>query len=443
MSLKKKFFHYIIPSIAAMWVFSLYSMVAGIFVGQDEGPAALAAINIATPVTSMLFAVALLFATGTSVLVSIAMGKKDQQQANEIFTMNVVVVLALSILIWIASELFAEPLALFLGADETTLQDVVGYLKIIMAFSSCYMVSYTFEVLVKTDGFPALATIGVTFGGVVNIALCYLFIPVLHWGTRGAALATGLSQLATLVVFLFHFVGKRANVRFTRLRIKPRVLGRIVSLGVADCVTEFSVGIVALLFNRVLMHSALGVDGVSTYAVIAYVTQLVIMTYVGVNQGTQPLVSYEFGTGDRGRYLTVFGMAAKTIGVLSLAAFIGCILLAPQIVQAFIPQAENPQLFAASVSAFRTYSLSYLVAGFNIIMAGFLSAVEKPACALTISLARGLVVITACLYAMAALVGGTGVWFAAPLSEFLCLGLSLGIYLYQHRRIQSAVVHTF
>ena len=158
-SLKSDFLRFIIPSIIAQWVFSLYTMVDGIFVARGVSEVALTAVNISMPFTTGLFSVSILFAVGNSTIVAIFLGQGEKQKANEIFTQNVVLLCILSVLITILVMIFLDPFARFLGATDRILPYARTYIGTIAPFSVVYILSYSFETLIKTDGYPKLAKI--------------------------------------------------------------------------------------------------------------------------------------------------------------------------------------------------------------------------------------------------------------------------------------------
>lgn len=208
-SLKGDFLRFIIPSIIAQWVFTLYTMIDGIFVAKGVSEAALTAVNISFPFVAGLFSVSILFAVGTSTVVAILLGEKNVKRANEVFTQNIVMLIVLSIVITVVVFLNLERFSLFLGATESTLPYVKEYIGTIAPFAVCFILSYSFETLIKTDGYPKYATIIVTIGAVANCILDYVMVMRFHWGVFGAAFATGLSQGIVIIFYLKHFLGKK------------------------------------------------------------------------------------------------------------------------------------------------------------------------------------------------------------------------------------------
>ncbi|MDY3278912.1 MAG: MATE family efflux transporter [Eubacteriales bacterium] len=440
MSLKKKLFRYMLPSVAAMWVFSLYTMVDGLFVSWGVGTDALAAVNLSMPFINLTFAVALLFAAGASTVVSAALGRGDKAEANRLFSMEIVSVCVVSAVMTSAALLNLDHVARFLGATEHSLPMVRQYLSIIISFNCCFLISYSLEVLVKTDGFPLLATVSVCTGAVTNIALDWLFVMVLDWGIAGAAWATGLSQLFSGLLLLSHFLRKRGALRFVRFRFRIREIGRMTLIGVADSLTELSSGVIVFLFNRAIL-AVVGEWAIASYTVITYANTLVMMTMVGITQGMQPLVSFHRGRGEQSACRSLYGLAGRCVAAAAAAAFLLAQLGAPVLMGIFIP-AEQGTLIEYGVHALRIFSLSFLMVGFNILTSGYLAAMERPGSAMTISVARGFVLITAVLYVLPALLGSDGIWFSAGACEALCLAVAMVLLRQERKRSARMAVES-
>ena len=425
-SLKHDFIRFASATMVSQMVFSLYSMVDGLMVSVGVNEYAMSAVNLAIPFTNALFSIAVLFAVGSSTLVAIYLAQERRHEANTLFSQNFVTLLVLGAVITALALLFLEPFARLLGADEITLDYVKQYLLGIAPFSVCYLISYNLEVLVKTDGYPRYALFTVIGGCLTNCVLDYIAIFWLDMGVFGAAVATGISQLVTCLSYFAHFFSKKCSFRLCRFRFDPRLYARVVPIGLSDGVTELCTGLMIFLFNRTVLR-CIGTDGVVTYTVIAYVTTIIINLMVGVSQGMQPLVSYHYGKDERAACRTLLRYAVTTVCILAPILFIGVYVFAPQLVRAYLSHADGA-LVQYSVSAFRRYSFSYLLLGFNVVIGGFLTAVERPVPAICISVGRGLVLQSAVLLTLAALFGGDAVWYTPVFSEAMCLALSLFFY---------------
>lgn len=439
MNHKFQFFKFVIPSVVSMLVFNLYTMVDGIYVARFVGDTALAAVNISMPYINFIFAFSILFSVGTSTVVAIYKGQNDIQKANETFTKNTLFLSACGLLITFAAHFFINDLARFLGASDVTLPYVKDYLGVIIWFSYFFIVSYSLEVLVKTDGFPKLSTTAVAVGALTNIIMDYVLVVVCDMGIQGAAIATGLSQVLTFIVFVFHFLRRRGSIHWCKSDFSFHIYKRIIPIGIADCITELSAGMIIFLFNHAIMKY-IGDQGVVTYTVITYIYNIVMMTFTGISQGTQPLVSFYHGRKDRKTCQLYLLYAKRAVCVVSFIALALCLLFPQLIVSIFIDKESTP-LFQDSVQAFRLYSLCYLVMGYNIVFSGYFAAIERSRYSFIISLLRGFICIAFSIWIMGLLFQGAGIWFSTLLCELLCLIVSIYFMKAYHKEHKKEILH--
>ena len=431
LSLKKQFFKYLVPSVTAMWIFSLYTMIDGIFVSRGVGETALAAVNIAMPFVNFIFAISMLFSTGASTIISIYIGKNNIKKANEIFSFNLFCMLTISLLITLLCLLNIDRISLFLGATENTFDLVKDYLKIIISFNGFFIISYCLEVLTKADGYPYLAIVGMIISALTNIILDFLFVIILDFGIKGAAYATIISQGVSFIFFLSHFMSKKSKLTLTKFEFKVKYLKTILSIGFPDAITELTSGIVILLFNQTILRY-IGESGIVTYSIICYVGTLVIMTMIAITQGMQPLCSYYYGKEEFKTIKKLIKMGLKAVSISSIAIFIICIVFAKEIVYIFIKDSSSP-LFTYSISAFRLFSSSFLVLGFNVLVSGYFASIEEAFKATIISISRGLIFISLALFSLSFYFGDTGIWIATLISELICLLLSSYLLLKRNK----------
>jgi putative MATE family efflux protein len=434
-SLKKQFLKFLVPSVTAMWIFSLYTMVDGIFVSRGVGETALAAVNIAMPFVNFIFAISMLFSTGVSTIISIYLGKNNIKKANEIFSFNLFCMLIVSLIITFLCLINIDSISLFLGATENNFNLVKDYLKIIISFNGFFIVSYCLEVLTKADGYPYLAIIGMLISALTNIVLDFLFVIILNFGIKGAAYATIISQGVSFIFFFSHFMSKKSKLTLTKFKLNIKYLKRILSIGFPDAVTELTSGIVILLFNQTILRH-IGENGIVTYSIICYVSTLVIMTMIAITQGIQPLCSYYYGKEEFNIIKKLIKMSLKAVAISSIVIFSICIFFANEIVYIFI---KDPSSFTYiySVWAFRLFSSAFLVLGFNILISGYFASIEEAFKATIISIARGLIFISIALFFLSHYFGDTGIWIATLVSELICLLLSLSLLLRRNKVIKQ------
>lgn len=430
-SLLKQFFHFSAATVASLMVFSLYSIVDGLFVARGVGEYAMTAVNLSVPFVNLLFSIAVIFAVGTSTIIAYLLGQKNAQSANKLFSQNLVTLVVIGVTISVLVLAFTEPLARLLGAEEVTLEYTIHYLQGLAPFAVCFMISYNLEVLVKTDGRPRLALVTVCVGCATNCVLDYLAI--FHWGLGiwGAAAATGVSQLLTCLIYLTHFLGKHTTFHPVRFRMDWKIYRRLLPIGISDGLTELCNGLMIFLFNHTILR-CIGTDGLVAYTIIAYANTLVINITMGVSQGSQPLISFQNGRGDGTAIGNLLRYGLRTMCGIAAVCFTVLFLAAPKLVAVYLPEA-GAEMLTFATDAFRRYSLCYLPVGFNIYIAGFLTAMERPLPAVSISTGRGLILQGSILLLLAAVLGGGSIWFAPVISEVLCLGLSV-FFLLRLRR---------
>lgn len=432
MNHKQQFFKFVIPSVVSMLVFNLYTMVDGIYVARFVGEHALSAVNISMPYINFIFAFSILFSVGTSTVVAIFKGEKNIKKANETFTKNTVFLSICGAVITLLAHFFIDDLAAFLGASEVTMPYVKDYLGVIVWFSFFFIVSYSLEVLVKTDGFPKLSTAAVSIGAITNIVMDFILVVVFKLGIQGAAIATGLSQVLTFTVFFIHFLRRRGSIHWTRINLDFSIYKRIVPIGVADFITELSAGVIVFLFNHAILKY-IGDQGVVTYTIITYIYNIVMMTFTGISQGTQPLVSFYHGRGETSVCQIFLRYAKISTFTVSLVSLFICLVFTRPIVSIFLNSGIQP-LFTDSVQAFRMYSLCYLVIGYNIVYSGYFAAIEKSRYSFTISILRGFVLIACSIWIMGLLFQGEGIWYSTLVCEALCLMISI-IFMKRYQQV--------
>ncbi len=427
-SLKSDFMKFIIPSVVAQWVYSLYTMVDGMFVAKGVSEVALTAVNLSFPVLAFLFAVALMFAVGTSTVIGILLGKKKVERASEIFTQNIAVQLIIAVVFVFLGMTHLDEITRFLGAKDGILfQYVKEYLTWIIPFAAAFLLSYSLEILLKIDGYPRKATMIVVTGTVANCILDWLFVIVLQKGVAGAALATGLSQLAVFFLYLHHFLGKKGVLFIKKFKWEIHTIFREMRNGFSAGFTELSSGIVTFIFNQVIL-TYLNQDALVGYTIVAYVNSIVVLSATGIAQGSQPLISYYYGMGKLSNCKKLLKYSLTAAGGLCIGAFLLLFPAAQGIVSIYVSP-ELLELRQYSVEIFHIYTTSFFLVGFNVAVSGYFTSVERAVSALIISAGRGFVLLVGVLLFFANCFGGDMIWWSPLVSEGICFGLTLLLFV--------------
>ena len=419
---------------AGQLIFTLYTVVDGIFVARGVSETALAAVSIATPFVTLLFAISITFAVGTSTIVARLLGQSRTMEARRVFTESLVSLVLLSIVISVLVFIFLNPLCRLLGATESTLPYVRSYLLTIAPFIFSFVISYNLELLLATDGFPGLATIYVLLGVILNILLDWYTIFKLNWGIVGA---TSFSQTVVIIIYLIHFAGRKATLRFTRFKFRRGLMLRQFMNGIPSGITEMSPGIVTFIFNRFIvtfMHDR----ELIIYSILSYVILLATVLANGIAQGAQPLVSYYHGRHERDTFHTIFGYEIRSGLMLAVLEIVVVLSFGKYIAMLFVN--DGDALILEVSHALKLIAMAFPMLSMNIIIAGYLTALERSRVAVVISLMRCTLTLSLSLALIATMLGTSNIWLSLAVSEML--SMIAAVLLYRKTR-RVAIAETF
>ena len=402
---------------------SCYILADTFFVSRGTGATGLAALNIAIPAYNLLNGLGLMTGVGGATQFSICRAQKDSQGADRAFTNAVFLGLGIGALFLLLGVFGAAPLSYLLGADAETFPLTSVYLRTLLSFSPFFVINNVLLTFVRNDGDPGRAMRGMVIGSLSNIVFDYLFIFPLGMGMFGAALATGISPIISILLQIGHL--RKASRGFHLLRIRPQIhaLPPLCAPGLSSLIGEASSGVVLLLFNLTMLRLT-GNTGVAAYSIIANLALVAIAIFQGLSTGMQPLVSHSSGAGDRAALRRLFRYGVVTaLSIATLLYVLVCTFAEP--ISAAFNSAGDPVLTGYAVPGLRIYFLGFWCAGLNIVSAAFFSASGHTATGFAISLVRGVAAIPPILFALAALFGVTGVWAAFPAVEAVTAILTL------------------
>ena len=418
----RKLLRFTLPSMVMMVFTSIYGVVDGVFVSNFVGSASFAAVNLIMPFLMILGAVGFMLGAGGSALVAFTLGAGDEKRANEIFSLLIYVLIGLGAVFTVGGILFMEPMARFLGADETMLPVCVQYGRVVLTALVPFMLQNTFQSFLVTAERPHFGLYITIAAGVSNMALDALFIAGFHWGVTGAALATAISQFIGGIVPLVYFaLPNKSRLRLCRAGWDGRALARACANGSSEFMTNISMSAVNMLYNWRLMR-LMGADGVAVFGVIMYVDFIFVSIFLGYSMGSAPVVGYHFGAGDREELQGLLRRSLRLVGVMGAVLTALALLLARPLSMIFV--SYDAALLAVTVRAFSIYALSFLLVGFNIFSSAFFTALNDGFTSALISFARTLVFEAAAVLVLPLIVGIDGVWAAVIAAETLALILS-------------------
>ncbi|WP_085875399.1 MATE family efflux transporter [Peptoniphilus vaginalis] len=425
MNLNKQFFKFVIPSIIAMWVFSIYTIVDGFFVANFAGELELSAVTIVVPYVNFLFAIAIITGVGSQTIIGIELGKGNRDDANKVFTFIILFILSFSVILALIGIIFMDQIINFLGADSTLFHLSHDYLSVLVFFSPFYIIAYAFEVLVKVDGFPRTAIIGAISACLTNIVLDYILIDKFHMGVRGAALATGIAQFLSCLIFFIHFRGAKGYLRFVKIKMEFKevihYLKKTVIYGFGEFISELNTATFVFIFNLFIIKY-LSPEYLSAYAVINYISLFANSTFQGVCHGTLPLLSYYHGSRERDKSIKIIRLSFIFIFIISVIMYSIAYFGAESLFKMFL---ENKNMISSSIRPMRIYALMYLLAGQNLFIASLSSAIGEPQYSIVINILRGSVSLFLSIYLMVHIFGVDYLFFGAGVSELVVFALAL------------------
>jgi putative MATE family efflux protein len=424
-----------LPAIAGMLAGACYNVIDSIFVGQGVGVIALTAVTIAFPIMAFLMAIGMLIGIGSGALVSISLGQKNVEEAEQILgnaLMMAVIFIAPAVLVVLH---FLDPLlAGLMGATSEVLPYARDFVGIILLASVFLHIGFGLNNIVRAQGAPKTALATQILSAVVNIVLDYLFIFVFHWGIKGAAWATAIGQGSSAVWVLAFFVSGRGvlKLRLRHLRPNLAIMRRIAAIGVAPFAMQLGFSAVMVVLNWLILD--LGGDiAVAAFGVVNRVVMLVLMPVIGISQGAQPIIGYNFGAEKPRRVVETVMKATVAASAICVVSFLAAEFFADGIIRLF---GDEPQMIETGRTALRIFVAVLPLVGVQIIGANYFQAVDKASYAVVFSLLRQIIVLIPAAFLLSRFWGLTGVWVAGPASDLasvvitaLCVAADLRAYL--------------
>ena len=425
-----KLLRFTLPSICMMVFTSIYGVVDGLFVSNFAGKTPFAAINLVMPFIMILGGMGFMIGTGGTALVSKLLGEGKKDEAHSTFSMMVLFTLLLGLILSAVGFLTMRPVSYFLGATDAMIDDCVLYGRIVTGFTFAFMLQNVFQSFFIAAEKPRLGLIVTVAAGVTNMVLDALFIAVFDWGVTGAAIATGLSQCVGGVLPLIYFLRPNDSLlrmRPTALRLRPIL--QACGNGSSELMSNISSSLVGMLYNFQLMR-LIGADGVSAYGVLMYVQFIFVAIFIGYSIGSAPVVSFHFGAQNHGELKSLLRKSVLLMSSGGVLLTVAARLLAALLAHLFV--GYDAVLFDLTTHAFRLFSWSFLLAGFNIFTSGFFTALNNGAISAAISFLRTLVFQTASVLILPLLLGVDGIWWAITVAEIFAFLISL-LFLFLKR----------
>ncbi|MDO5291801.1 MAG: MATE family efflux transporter [bacterium] len=423
-----------IPSIIAMLVSSLYNIVDQFFIGRSVGELGNAATNIAFPLSISCVAIALLFGIGGASAFNISMGKgeiNEEEKEKAVYFMgnSITMLFGCGVVLLVITQLFLTPMLRFFGSPDNVLEYAKTYTRIV-SFGFPFLILATGGGhLVRADGRPQFTMICNLAGAVINTILDALFVFRFGWGMAGAAYATIIGQVISgllIIWFLAHC--KTVKLQKKHFVLKRHLVSRISALGAAPCSNQIAMMIVQIVMNQSLKYyGSLSVYGeaipIACVGIISKVNMVYMSFIIGISQGLQPIVSYNYGAGHYDRVKKSYRISVTYGCAISIIAFVLFQFAPRQIISIFGNGSEEYYQFA--IQYFRVFLFFTFVNFMQPITSNFYTAIGKPGVGVFLSLTRQIIFLLPVLVVLPIFVGIDGIMYSGPIADFLAGGICI------------------
>lgn len=433
-SVNKVYLKYLIPTLLGMLSNSIYCIVDIYFVSAGSGSQGLAAMNICMPVFTILSCVGLLFGVGGATIMSISQGSGDMNTRNKAFSVSVFMMLIVGLMFSVFGVLFRKEFAYLLGSDDQLLPLVLEYLTPVMCSALPFVLMYSLSVLLRADNNPKLAMAALMVGNISNIILDYVFVSVFHMGIFGASVATSIAPVLSLIAASFHFILRKNTVHFKLRSFDPKVIGRILSVGIGSGIMELSAGAIIFMFNSAILNLG-GEVYLAAYAVITNIAYVFKGLLNGFAQAAQPLISTNFGSG-------IIKRCSKSLRVCLIYSSVFCIVcygiitVVPGFIVSFFSNGDTNMEAIASKGMIMYFS-SLLFTGINTMLMYFFQSIEQGRKSLLLAVCKGFLFVTLGLWILTSFMGVEGVWYAVLFGEVLTFIIALPMVLRSVKKLKT------
>jgi len=433
-----QFIKYAGRSIIGMLFISGYILADTFFVSKAFGAEGLAALNFSISVFSIIHGTGLMLGIGGGTKFAFDKTRNKDEEADKVFFTTMVLGAILSVIFVFTGLFCSEDLAKLLGADAEIIGLTSTYLKTILIFAPAFLANNILLAFVRNDHAPRLAMIGMIFGSLLNILLDYIFMFPLNMGIFGAAFATCLAPICSILILLLHFLFKNNSFIPRKTKLKAGVVREIFALGLSAFIAELSSSIALIVFNIVIFNIK-GNTGVAAYGIIANIALVVIAMFNGVAQGIQPIASRNSGEGDYQSIKKVCGLSVVFCVALSSVIYAASVIYANEIIRIFNSEG-NMILAKLAHRGIIIYFVGFFFAGINISCSALLSSINCPKPAFAISITRACVASVPLVISLSMILDMEGVWLSFVFTEFIAAVLSfisIRKYLFSNQKSRN------
>lgn len=425
---------YAVPSIIAMSCSSLYNLVDSIFIGQFAGGFALAGLALTFPLMNLGTAFSSLIAVGASANIGIYLGQKNYPMAQKVLGNVVTLNFIIGLLYMCGILMYLDPILYFFGASENTISHAREYMQVILCGNIISHTYFALNAVLRATGLPKHAMNASICTVLVNAALDPLFIYL--WGIRGAAIATIIAQGISLGWVVYVLSDRNHVVHFQKggYKLVPSIVKRIISVGMSPFFMNSTACLIVIVFNQGLKQYG-GDLAIAAYGIVNKLTFLFIMMVMGLNQGMQPIASYNFGAKLYDRLERVVKHTAFCAVAVTTLGFIIAELFPRQLVMMFT---SDPALIEEAVKGLRISFMFYPIVGFQMVTSNFFRSIGYAGTSIFLSLTRQLIFLLPLMYILPEFMGLDGIWASMPVADLTACIVSASMMIYHMKKFRKS-----
>ena len=431
----KLLMQYAVPAIIAMTASSLYNMVDSIFIGHGVGTMAISGLALTFPLMNLAAAFGSLVGVGAATLISVKLGQKDydtaQRVLGNVFVLNILLGVAFTVIVMA----FLDPILYFFGGSDETVGYARDYMYIILLGNTITHLYLGLNAVLRSSGHPQKAMYATIATVIINTILDPVFIYGFGWGIRGAAIATIVAQIISLMWQLWIFSSKEELLHFHRgiFRLKRKIVFDSLAIGMSPFLMNMAACFIVILINQGLKKYG-GDLAIGAFGIVNRLVFIIVMIVMGLNQGMQPIAGYNFGAKQYERVTKTLKLTIiYATGVTTFGFIIG-MLFSDTVVGIFTSDAE---LIELSAKGLRIVVMFFPIIGFQMVTANFFQSIGMASKAIFLSLTRQMVVLLPCLIILPRFFGAAGVWYSMPISDLLASLIAAAMLTWQFRKFKA------
>jgi len=431
---------YALPSIIAMVSSSLYNMIDSIFIGHGVGPLAISGLALTMPLMNLAAAFGAMVGVGSAALTSIRLGQGNKLAAEHILGNVLLLNVTMGLMFTFLGLYFLDDLLYLFGASESTVGYARDFMRVILAGNIVTHIYFGLNHQLRVSGYPRKSMMIMLISVGVNVVLAWLFIFVFGWGIKGSALATVLAQTVSLCIQIAHFSDPSHFIHFKSgiFRFRWDIVRNIIGIGMAPFFIQSCACVVVILINNAMRNHG-GDLSIGAYGIVNRVAFIFVMVVMGLNQGMQPIVGYNYGAGKYDRVIKVLWMTVGWATLIMSAGFAVSELFPYAVVRLFVSEdggGDAIALIDMAAHGLKIIMMMFPVVGFQIVAGNFFQFIGKAKRAILMSVTRQMLFIVPLLLVLPERWGTDGVWYSMPIADGVSVLLAAVLLVLQLRKFR-------